>query len=51
MIEELNEIDEHGKCKNCGSRSKMYSTEQKGDEWIWKRVCGSCNNVLEKGIV
>ena len=51
MIEELNGIDEHGKCKICGSRSKMYSTEQKGNDWVWKKVCGSCNNEIETQIL
>jgi len=51
MTEELNGIDEYGKCLNCGSRSTTYSTEQKGDDWIWKKLCSSCNNLLEKQIL
>ena len=47
----LNEIDEYGKCKNCGSRKITYSTEHKGDDWIWKKLCADCNNVLEKQIL
>jgi len=51
MTGELNGIDEYGKCRNCGSRSITYSTEQKDDEWIWKKLCASCNNEIEKQIL
>jgi len=51
MEKELNGIDEYGKCRNCGSRSTTYSTEQKGEDWVWKKVCASCDNELEKGIL
>ncbi len=51
MAKEFNEIDEYGKCKNCGSRSITYSTVQRSDHWIWKKLCASCNNELEKQIL
>ena len=51
MTKELNQIDENGKCKKCGSRKITYSTEQKTDDWVWKKMCESCNNVLEKQIL
>jgi len=44
----LDQIDENGKCRNCGSRKITYSTEQKTGNWVWKKMCESCNNVLEK---
>ena len=47
----LNQIDENGKCRNCGSRKITYSTEQKTDDWIWKMICASCNNELENQIL
>ncbi len=51
MTKELNGIDEHGKCRNCGSRKITYSTEQKTDDWVWKKICADCDNVLEKEIL
>ena len=48
MTKELNGMDEHGKCRNCGSRKITYSTEQKMGNWVWKKMCEECNNVLEK---
>jgi len=38
-------------CINCGSRSITYSTEEKGDYWIWKKLCASCNNERENQIL
>ncbi len=46
LINEFGESEKE-KCKKCGSRSVTYSTEQKDGSWIWKRLCASCNNVLE----
>jgi len=51
MTKELNGIDEHGKCRTCGSRKTTYSTEQKADDWVWKKMCELCNNVFEKQIL
>lgn len=51
MTKKINGIDEHGKCRNCGSRKITYSTEQKTDDWVWKKLCESCNNELEKQIL
>ena len=44
----MNGSDENGKCRECGSRGITYSTEKNGDGWIWKKVCSSCRNELEK---
>ena len=50
-IIDLNKTDETGKCNNCGSRGTTFSTEQKNENWICKKICSSCNNVLEKEIL
>jgi len=51
MTKELNGTDENGRCVDCRSRSITYSTEKKDDHWVWKKVCASCDNELEKGIL
>jgi len=38
-------------CINCGSRKLTYSTEKKGDDWIWKKICAFCNNEIENQIL
>ena len=50
-IRDMNETDEYGKCMSCGSRSTTFSTEKKDNDWVCKKLCASCNNVLEKEIL
>jgi hypothetical protein len=47
MNEKLNGMDENGKCIKCGERHLVCTTEQKGNEWVWKKNCSSCNDLKE----
>jgi transcription elongation factor Elf1 len=47
MIERINRMDQNGRCIKCGERHLVCTTEQKGNEWIWKKSCSSCNDVKE----
>jgi len=48
---ELNGLDEYGKCKNCGKRGITYTTEKKSDDWVWKKICSTCSNEIERQIL
>ncbi len=39
---------ESERCEECGGSNYTYSTEWKKDHWIWKKICKSCEAVVEK---
>jgi len=36
------------RCDECGASNFTYSTEWKDTKWLWKKICKSCDEVLEK---
>jgi transcription elongation factor Elf1 len=47
MNEKVNRMDEYGRCIKCGERHLICTTEQKGNEWVWKKNCSFCNDLKE----
>ena len=36
------------RCKACRGTNFTFSTEMKGNKWVWKKICKSCGEMLEE---
>ena len=44
-------VEKQEKCKFCGGRRYILSTEREGKKWVCKRICKSCGKMAEENIV